>query len=306
AYRKRFSDSCVLIGTLGVSEYGDFSHYFLNKQSPIDTATVPGGYPLRGVNVRLFNENKGAEDSEGEIGITGPFIEDNVPYPERYAAHTNQDGSISTYYLTGDLGEMAADGCIYHRGRKDFQVKIRGNRVDLLAVEAALLDIEGVSHAAVIADTDDPLDVRLIAYLEGTIHDARALRENLENQIPAYMIPSRFVFLESLPRTLTGKIDKRSLPKPELASPIETDSGPGTDEFPPTEIEIQILQIWKDVLQVDKVGIHDHFLERGGDSIKAMMVLARLNRQFDIQLSLRELFDNESVSKIAEAVQALL
>ncbi|MCB1123256.1 MAG: non-ribosomal peptide synthetase, partial [Verrucomicrobiae bacterium] len=199
--------------------------------------------------------------------------------------------------------EIAPDGCVFHRGRKDFQVKIRGNRVNILEVEAALLEIDGVCQAAAVARNKEH-EVILVGYLEGREKDSKAVRHALEGKIPAAMIPSRFVFMDSLPRTLTGKIDRRSLPLPEddHSSISETE----IDASELTETDIQILEIWKDVLVIDRIGINDHFLDLGGDSLKAMMVLGRLNQHFEIKLRLRDLFDAPTVSQIAELIQPLL
>ncbi|MCZ6672130.1 MAG: phosphopantetheine-binding protein [Verrucomicrobia bacterium] len=208
------------------------------------------------------------------------------------------------YYLTGDLGEIAPDGCIYHRGRTDFQVKIRGNRVDLLEVEAALLEVDGISQVAAVAHTNDHFQVNIVAYIEGELTDSQVIREKLQSCVPIHMIPSQFVFMESLPRTLSGKIDRRSLPPPDIGPSRKTDSKKDLPDY--SDVQEQIFRIWKDVLNVGQIGLHDHFVEFGGDSLKAMIILARLNRRFGIQLSLRSLFDFGTVSQTAEVIQTLL
>ncbi|MCB1124160.1 MAG: AMP-binding protein, partial [Verrucomicrobiae bacterium] len=201
AYQDRFPESCVLVSSLGVSEFGDFCHFFVDASTRLNTPTVPGGYPLEGIEVVLKNKPDANESAEGEIGIRGKFMSNA----------TSQQIGGDTYY-TGDLAKVDPDGCVYHLGRTDFQVKVRGNRVDLLAIESVLLDRDRVSGAAVVGDADANGNTRLIAFIEPDSVDTASIREALKETLPGYMIPERIVCLEKLPRTLTGKIDRKSLP----------------------------------------------------------------------------------------------
>ncbi|MCZ6672126.1 MAG: non-ribosomal peptide synthetase [Verrucomicrobia bacterium] len=294
AYKKRFPDHCVLVSTFGVSEFGDFAHYLVDKSSEITTPIVPGGYPLTGVEVVLIRDDDSEEKEIGEIGIRGSFISD---------ATSKRLGGLT--YTTGDLGRMSPDGCIYHTGRKDFQVKIRGNRVDLLAVEAALLDLDGISQTAVVGHKDSSGDVNLVAYIESPSIDTESVQQKLRATLPDYMVPNLLLCQEKLPRTLTGKIDRKSLPAPTInQSSATSNEAEDVQELPET-CRI-MMEIWKEVLQLDRIGLDDYFLEIGGDSLKAMMVLARINQTFNVRLSFRLLFESGTIVRLSSEVDSQL
>jgi acyl-coenzyme A synthetase/AMP-(fatty) acid ligase/acyl carrier protein len=292
AYRNHFSDQCILVSSLGLSELGDYAHYFIDKASSVPESTVPGGYPLTDTDIILLENTEECitANSQGEIGVQGPYV--NV------SAWRRPDLDVKMYcknlkpltYRTGDMGSLRNDGCVLHLGRKDFQIKVRGNRVDLAEVEAALLELDGIAQAAAIGHTDTHGDVQLVAYIvpdPSGIVVTEAIREILKTILPEYMIPALFVQMENLPLTLTGKLDKLSLPIPDnIRSVLETDF-----REPQGIIEEYIASVWKDVLRIDRIGIDDLFLELGGDSLKAMMIIARVTDGFEVDISRRTLFD---------------
>ena len=292
AYKEKFSDHCVLVSSLGVSEFGDFCHFFVDKSSEIRTPTVPGGYPLDGVEVSLLKDE---EDEElGELGISGPFI--SGPTAQRIGGHI---------YATGDLGKEDPDGCIHLSGRKDFQVKVRGNRVDILEVEAAILDLEGISQTAVVGHTNSKGDVRLVAYIESPPSDSGIVRRELKAQLPDFMIPSLVQWVDELPRTLTGKVDRNSLPSPEFAQPsVEYRERETQEDL--SDTSRKIMGIWREVLQRNQIGMNERFLDIGGDSLLAQMVLNRINRTFGVRLTMLSIFQAETVVSIAEVVDSHL
>jgi acyl carrier protein len=192
----------------------------------------------------------------------------------------------SRMYRTGDLARYRPDGNIDFVGRSDFQVKIRGFRVEPGETEAVLRQHPAVREAIVVAREDRPGDVRLIAY--AVLHPQRKatsaeLQEYLRQVLPQYMIPSAVVLLESLPLTSTGKVDRRALPAP-------SDSTPQTTEalIPPrTATEATIAKIWKEVLALDQIGVHDNFFDLGGHSLLAMRAIALIEKQLGVRLSPR-------------------
>lgn len=296
-YKKHFSDDCILVSTLGVSELGDFAHYFVDKDTVLESPTVPGGFPLRGIEVVLKAEEESDENSVGEIGITGPFLS-TAPVIDVKCKQT-----APTHY-TGDVGQFGSDGCLYHHGRKDFQIKVRGNRVNLQELEAVLLELDGISQVAAVGQTDDEGNVTLLAYLETESVDSKSIREQLKDALPAYMIPSYIIAVPKIPRTLTGKINKRELPQPEPAKTAE--SLVSDADVSCSQTTLEIIELWKDILRKDLVGPDDDFLDLGGDSMKAMMLLTRINQKYAIRLSLRALFDAQTPTEVAQEVDALL
>jgi hypothetical protein len=198
------------------------------------------------------------------------------------------DGRKERIYLTGDLGLMKPDGCLYHMGRKDFQVKVRGNRVELEEVESALLRLQGIREAAVIVWEDDSGENRLIAFFvpaEEPKPGIAEIRRTLREKLPQYMVPSTFVEMPALPRTPSGKIDRNALP--ELS--VERRDLASEYAAPRTPIEKVVARIWSQVLNIDEVGVLDHFAELGGNSLLATQVISRVIQEFQVELRLMSL-----------------
>ncbi|BBZ28129.1 hypothetical protein MMAD_24240 [Mycolicibacterium madagascariense] len=202
-------------------------------------------------------------------------------------------GPGARMYRTGDLVRWRADGQLDYLGRADEQVKIRGYRIELGDVRAALAGLGGVAQAAVLAREDRPGDTRLVAYLTGTA-DPRAVRAELAELLPAYMIPAAVVSVPELPLTANGKLDVRALPAPEYAA--DDYRAPGT---PAEEI---LAGIFADVLGVERVGVDDSFFDLGGDSISSMQVVTRA-RAAGLTCRTRDLFVEQTVARLARVAQ---
>jgi pyochelin synthetase len=234
-------------------------------------------------------------------------------------------------YRTGDLGRFLPDGNIEFLGREDFQVKIRGHRIELGEIETALLQHPRVQSSVVTAVGDERANKRLVAYVVpvqeagsgyqednnspaamlaisppssistvgGTITDE--LREFLRGKLPEYMVPAIFLFLDTLPLSANGKVDRKALPKPELG----TSYGEGY-LAPRTDIERSIAEVWKELLNQERVGVHDDFFELGGDSLLATQVMSRINQLFNLKLPLRRLFEARSVQAFADLIETVL
>lgn len=197
-----------------------------------------------------------------------------------------------------DMGRMRPDGCPELLGRKDFQIKIRGFRVETEAVESALHSLESVKDAAVKAFDHLSGEKYLTAYIVSSPQSAptvSALRKALSEKLPEYMIPSVFVMMEKMPLTSTGKTDRSALPEPDRIRPL-LDS----PYVPPsTEEEKKIADIWAEILELDQVGIHDSFFDLGGNSIQSMRIVSRICRVFHTDLSMRVFFDFPTVAGLA-------
>jgi amino acid adenylation domain-containing protein len=305
-FRAHFLPGSLLVNGLGTTETSTLSHYCLDHETEIEGDLVPVGYPPEGIEVLLLDED-GHEVPAGEVGeITarGRFLA--VEYwrrPEltRSAFLPDPDGGDARLYRTGDLGRKGPDGCLVHLGRKDFQVKIRGMRIETAEIEAALVDLAEIRRAVVVARQDQAGDARLLAYLvveEGYKPSVEWLRSALQARLPAHMVPATFMFLDALPLTANWKIDRQALPPPGRTRPILDTAfvAPGT------EVERTIARIWSDVLDLDAVGIHDDFLALGGDSLLATRLVARVRDTFKVAPSLRALLQANTVAQMAEAV----
>jgi amino acid adenylation domain-containing protein/non-ribosomal peptide synthase protein (TIGR01720 family) len=197
-------------------------------------------------------------------------------------------------YRTGDLVWWGADGQLRYVGRADEQVKIRGHRIELGEIQAALAGLDGVTQAVVIAREDRPGDKRLVGYVTGTA-DPVAARTALAERLPAYMVPAAVVVLEALPLTVNGKLDTRALPSPEYHD---------VDRYrPPADAVEEILAgIYAQVLGLERVGVDESFFELGGDSILSMEVVARA-RAAGLVCRPRDIFAEQTVARLAGVVQ---
>ncbi|HKF97326.1 MAG TPA: amino acid adenylation domain-containing protein, partial [Steroidobacteraceae bacterium] len=203
-------------------------------------------------------------------------------------------------YRSGDLARRLENGDIEYLGRIDHQVKIRGFRIELGEIEAAIARHPGIREVVVIAREDTPGDKRLVAYLVAEPAPAdlvEQLRARLRASMPEYMVPAHFVRLDALPLTKNGKLDRKALPTPASSSP----SLGRPYVAPRTRTEHAIAKIWSAVLGLERVGIHDHFFELGGDSILSIQVIARC-RQAGLHLTPRDLFKRPTIARLAEAV----
>jgi acyl carrier protein len=213
----------------------------------------------------------------------------------------DSDGGPERIYRTGDMGVMRPDGCLEHRGRKDFQVKVRGNRIEVSEIETALLVLDTIKEAVVVGREDRTREKCLVAYIVPTdkpTPTVSALRRALLEKLPDYMIPSNYMFLDALPLTPNGKLDRKALP--ELGT-----SRPDLDTafvMSRTPVEEELAEIWAEVLSLDHVGIHDNFLELGGHSLAATQVISRVLERFDLDLPLRILFEAPTVADMAEII----
>jgi acyl carrier protein len=187
-------------------------------------------------------------------------------------------------------------------GRRDFQVKIRGYRVEIAELEMALRNLPMVKDAAIMARANPTGDPELLAYVvpcEQPAPTVTALRRALTEVLPAYMIPSRFVFLDALPLAPNGKVDRRALPAAGSARPpLEV-----VYEAPRSSTERILADIWGEILGLEHVGVHDHFLDLGGHSLLATQVMARIQDAFRVDLPVSRVFEAATVEELARAIE---
>lgn len=244
---------------------------------------VPIGTPIANTQVWLLDA-EGAlvpPGAVGEIHIGGAGLATGYLHrpeltAERFVSDPFSRDASARLYRTGDLGRMRSDGTLEYLGRVDRQVKVRGNRVELGEVETALRAHPDVETAAVQTVQEPSGDHALVAYVvtRSPLLQDRALRAHLTGRLPAYMLPSHFVRLQSMPRTATGKIDRRALPSPDMAA------RGATYVAPRSETERVLAGIWAAVLNVPRIGVEDDFFEWGGHSLLALQAAARASEAF--------------------------
>ncbi|MEA5536734.1 non-ribosomal peptide synthetase [Crocosphaera sp. XPORK-15E] len=201
-------------------------------------------------------------------------------------------------YKTGDLVRYRNDGKIEFVGRIDDQVKIRGFRIELGEIEAVLNIHSQIKEAIVIAKEEQPGLKRLYAYVIGSDQlNIAQLRSFLEEKLPQYMLPAFFVQLDAFPLTTNGKIDRRALPKPDINVDEQV-----TKIIPSTDTEKILVDIWKQILGLEQIGISDNFFELGGDSILAIQIVAKAN-QAGLQIIPKQLFSHQTIGQLASITQ---
>jgi acyl carrier protein len=207
-------------------------------------------------------------------------------------------------YRSGDLVRHLPDGNIEFLGRLDHQVKVAGYRIELGEVEASMVQHQAVRECVVVVRADVHDNARLVAYIvpveDAVLPDASTWRRYLADSLPSHMMPSLFVALEKLPLTPGGKVDRRALPAPDTMG-----NGTGPDYVAPrTAVEEVLAGIWREVLAVERVGLHDNFLDLGGHSMLAMRCVSGIRQLFRIELPLRVLFESANLAELAQSLTA--
>ncbi|WP_435870123.1 amino acid adenylation domain-containing protein [Eleftheria terrae] len=235
----------------------------------------------------------------GGAGVARGYLNRPELTAERFLKDPFASDPQARMYKTGDLGRWLADGQLEYLGRNDHQVKIRGFRIELGEIEARLAQHAGVREAVVLAREDQPGDKRLVAYVTaqpGAALEAEALRGELSQQLPEYMVPVAYVVLEQLPLTPNGKLDRQALPAPEGEAYAAR-----RYEAPQGEVEATLARLWCELLKVQRVGRHDNFFELGGHSLLAVTLIERM-RQAGLPLDVRSLFASPTLATLAASV----
>ncbi|MCI0491099.1 MAG: amino acid adenylation domain-containing protein [Blastocatellia bacterium] len=268
------------------------------------SSTVPIGRPIANAEAYVLDSfmNPSALGAAGELFIGGSglalgYISQPTQTAELFVPHPFSREPGARLYRTGDIVRHLPEVGIEFLGRADHQVKIRGHRVELGEVESALLKHESIREAVVIDHTDDLTGKRLVAYLVAHRRASRdELNEFLSQYIPAYMIPAAYLYLESLPLTRNGKIDRKALPAPESLLSRQ----PIAYVAPRTEAEEILAEIWARALGRERVSIHDNFFELGGDSILSIQIVSRANRA-GLCLKANDIFQHQTIAQLAKA-----
>ncbi|QUN94589.1 amino acid adenylation domain-containing protein [Burkholderia pseudomallei] len=232
----------------------------------------------------------------GGDGVARGYLNRPELSAERFVDDPFRPGS--RMYKTGDLACRRGDGEIEFVGRNDFQVKVRGFRVELSEVETRLAAVDGVQEIAVLAREDAPGEKRLVAYYTGAAEMA-ALRECAARDLPAYMMPVAYVCLPALPLTPNGKLDRNALPPPAH----DADSNRGY-EAPQGDIEETLARIWEQLLERERVGRHDNFFDLGGHSLLTVSLIERM-RQADLHADVAALFTTSTLAELAACTTKL-
>ncbi len=301
-----------IVNTYGPTEATDTCSSFCLTDFEHATSAPPIGRPndnaellILDRHLNLVPQGVAGELCVGGAGVGRGYLNDPAATAQRFVPHPFSAEPGARLYRTGDLARHLPDGNIEFLGRLDHQVKVAGYRIELGEIEALMAQHPAVKECVVVVRPDVQGNARLVAYLvakyEGQYApDASVWRRYLADSLPLYMIPSAFVTLEKLPFTLSGKVARRALPAPETMS-----EAMAPDYVAPrTPVEEVLAGIWREVLAVERVGIHDNFLNLGGHSLLAMRCVSGIRRVFRVELPLRVLFESANLAELAQALSA--
>lgn len=238
----------------------------------------------------------------GGVGVSPGYLNRPELTAERFIPHLFRNEPGARLYRSGDLVRYLPDGNIEFLGRLDHQVKIRGFRIELGEVETVIAQHPAVNQVVATAQSEANGDRRLVAYLvlkAGLSLSHGELRRFLQERLPEYMIPSLVAFMDELPVSPNGKIDRRALPR---LSGADAD-GAGEYTAPRDALEERLVAIWQEVLGGDRIGIRNNFFELGGHSLLATQVLSRISRDLGVDLLLRAIFENPTIEQLAQVTR---
>ncbi|UCH95246.1 MAG: amino acid adenylation domain-containing protein, partial [Candidatus Aminicenantes bacterium] len=306
-YKKYFFDECLFINGLGPTESTVTLQYFINKEWDLATEAVPVGYPVEDTEVFLLDER----DQETVVNAVGEIIYKSDYLALGYLKKPGKTNAVfgvdprtgnGRIYRSGDLGRRLDDGSIEYAGRKDFQVKIRGYRVEPGEIESKLDRIAGIKKSVVVCRQESAGENSLIAYYQTSerseINENQLVRQ-LKESLPDYMIPGAFFRLQEFPLTVTGKIDRKTLADKILSQGLNLNR---VRYAPPRdEVEKKLAEIWAELLghSLQGIGIDDNFFERGGHSLKAIILVSKINQIFNVRIPLTEVFKRPSIKELS-------
>jgi acyl-coenzyme A synthetase/AMP-(fatty) acid ligase/acyl carrier protein len=300
-YRSRFARGTQFVNGYGLTESTMGLQFFADHDTRLLGQQVPVGQPVGDIEVELFDTN-GEVSWLGEIRLRGPGVfagywNTNVEAAGPDASPVTTDG----WYCTGDFGRRLPDGQVLYTGRRDARLKIRGQRVEPAEIEAALNALADVRESVVCVVAHPGAEAQLVGYVVTASAPAAevidAWRRSLAEALPRTMVPQAIEWLNELPRRSNGKVATELLPAPgTVARRIAVP--------PRTELELVLTGLWRELLPVDELGIHDDFFALGGHSLLATRLIARIRDRLGIEVPLVGLFEGPTIAKLADAIEA--
>ncbi|MBC9915654.1 non-ribosomal peptide synthetase [Chitinophaga varians] len=304
AWRKVAGEGTALVNLYGATETTLIKTFYRIREIPDNPAhIIPAGVPISNCIVAIVKDNHICRAGEiGEIYVKTPFATKGYYKNEALTAQCFVQNPLSgdagdIVYKTGDLGRYLEDGNIEVLGRLDSQVKINGVRVELQEVELAMLKHSVITGAVAKTYRSDDNQLSLIAYYTGEKTEPTRLREMLGKYLNGYMMPAYFIHLPEFPLSINGKIDKKALPLPE-----EVIMGDQHFEPPVGDMETALAEMWKEILGLGKVSRNTSFFSIGGHSLRAIQLVSRIHRGFDVSLKITDIFTHRTIEEQARLI----
>jgi non-ribosomal peptide synthetase component F/acyl carrier protein len=289
ASRRHFAEGCLFANTFSSAETGNITQHLVRADDDPPADGVPVGKPAEGMEVLVLDD--------GEIAVRSDYLSPGYWRDEALTSQRFAEG----IFRTGDLGRFSEDGVLTWLGRKDAQVKVRGNRVDLLEVESALTSRPAISAAAVRPRRTPLGDTALTAYVAlqpGSPPDTAGLQAQLRADLPDHAVPTAFAYLDAVPLNAHGKVDNEALAQ------VEPERVDGAARAAPliTETEELLADIWASALERDSVGATDNFFALEGDSLTAAEIAAEVHATFGVEIELGGFVESPTVAAMAELI----
>ncbi|MCY7965460.1 non-ribosomal peptide synthetase [Bacillus inaquosorum] len=303
SWNKKYPDT-DLINMYGITE--TTVHVTFKKLSAADIAKNKSniGRPLSTLQAYVMDAHMNLQPIgvPGEMyiggeGVARGYLNRDELTADRFVPNPYLPGD--RLYRTGDLAKRLSNGELEYLGRIDDQIKVRGHRIELGEIQAALLQLPAIKEAAVITRTDEQGQADVYAYIvtkDQQAANASEIRTSLKTMLPDFMLPARLIQIDSIPLNVNGKLDQKALPEPEK------NAYTADDIRPRNEIEKVMAEIWEELLDVEELGVSANFFELGGDSIKALQVCARL-KQRGFETTVREMFEHQTLGELSARVR---
>jgi amino acid adenylation domain-containing protein len=312
-WRFRLGHKAALVNIFGQTETtGVVATYPITPEAQGSIGVVPIGRSVPRTKIYILDSNlQPMPDGEvGELCVSNPCLAlGYLNHPdltsEKFIPNSFFDGYSKRLYRTGDMARYRLDGNIEFLGRGDFQVQIRGHRLELGEVESTLREHQAVRDCVVIAREIGPDEKYLAAYVvsnEQPPLSGTELRVFMRSRLPDYMVPSTFTFLDALPLTPNGKVNRLALPAP-AALGINKRFLSEEMTLPRTAVEKSIASIWQELMKLDRVGIQENFFDLGGYSLMAVRIQARIEQDLGVRLPLTSFFHSATIAQLAELVE---
>jgi aspartate racemase len=316
-WRFKLGHHARLVNIFGQTETtGVVATYPIPEENMSVIEAVPIGWSVPDTNLYILDANLQPVPAgeAGELCVSNPCVAlGYLNWPEltikKFISNPFDSTGRSRLYRTGDLARQRADGAIEFLGRSDFQVKIRGQRLELGEVESMLLECPFVQACAVVAQGEHPDTKHLTAFIvpaPGQEPTAVQVRQYMKQRAPDYMVPSTVIFLEALPLTPNGKLDRLTLSDPAFADAnslqAKQKAERGKSAESRNDIESKVITIWKSLLKVEQVEVHDNFFDLGGDSLSAASLLISIETELGKRLPVSTLFKGPTISQLAQAI----
>lgn len=306
-WRQVMGSGTEIVNLYGTSETTLAKTFHRIKNIPADPAeALHVGKAISHTVVAILNEDVLCGSGEiGQIFIKTPFMSKGYYKNEKLTSEVFVQNPlvkdrVDIMHRTGDFGRYTADGNIDVLGRKDDQVKINGIRVELGEIRRKVAAIYGIDEVEVMAHKNSNAENELVCYYTGEKYNVDILKEHLKKTLNRAITPAFFVHLEKLPLTINGKVDKKSLPKPSALIINEEEY-----EAPLNELEASLEEMWMRILGLKKIGRHASFFQIGGSSLKAMLLISAIYKQYNVMVKINDVFVNQTIQKMALLVQSV-